>query len=424
MKSKQLWSACLSLALLALLGASALAQVGRLEGSVVKADTKEPVVGAEVQIERTDIKGSYPVKTDKKGTFLHAGVPLTGTYTVIVSAPGHQPQFFAGIRGSNSEPIKVELQPGDGRKLSLADIKAMGGGGAAGQAAKPGQKAPSAEELKKQQEEYNKAKEARDKQMADHEGMKKLFEEGQQLYANKDWGGAITKYNEAAKLDPDQQAIWGNLAIALYNRGVTNVNESLKDPTKRDPAKQDFTDAISASDKALALVEPQMADPAKGPAAKKGKLQYLKIKADSESLLAKRLGMAEMADAANKDYVAAAALAETPAEKQSFAVKGAETLREAGKGAEATAALKAILEADPENVDALYSLGLVYANEEKTWQDSANALQKFVDRAPDTDPRKAEAKTVIAALLQGNKNLVVPKSEPAGRRPAPAKKKP
>lgn len=420
MKSKQLWSAFLSLALLALLGASALAQVGRLEGSVVKADTKEPVVGAEVQIERTDIKGSYPVKTDKKGNFLHAGVPLTGTYTIIISAPGHQPQFFAGIRGSNSEPIKVELQPGDGRKLTLADIKATGGG----QAPKPGQKAPSAEEIKKQQEEYNKAKEARDKQMADHEGMKKLFEEGQQLYANKDWGGAITKYNEAAKLDPEQQAIWGNLAIALYNRGVTNVNESLKDPSKRDPAKQDFTDAVSAADKALALVEPTLSDPTKGPVAKKSKTTYLKIKADSEALLAKRLGVAEMADAANRDYLAAAALAETPAEKQSFAVKGAETLREAGKSAEAATALKAILEADPENVDALYSLGLVYANEEKTWQDSANALQKFVDRAPDTDPRKAEAKTVIAALLQGNKNLVVPKSEPAGKRPAPARKKP
>src|SRR5262249_31169531 len=98
------------LALIAFASMTAAAQTGRLEGDVVKADSKEPVVGAEVLIERTDIKGSYPVKTDKKGHFLHAGVPYTGTYTIIVSAAGCEPQFQTGIRGSFTDPLKFEMR--------------------------------------------------------------------------------------------------------------------------------------------------------------------------------------------------------------------------------------------------------------------------------------------------------------------------
>ena len=95
MKSK---NPLLVFALLACCSLSALAQVDRIEGDVVKAGTKEPVVGADVVIERTDIKGSYPVKTDKKGHYLHAGVPFVGTYAVMISAPGHEPAFQSGIR--------------------------------------------------------------------------------------------------------------------------------------------------------------------------------------------------------------------------------------------------------------------------------------------------------------------------------------
>lgn len=418
MKIKHLLSV---FALIALASLTASAQVGRLEGDVVKADTKEPIVGAEVQIVRTDIKGNYPVKTDKKGHFLHAGVPLTGSYTILVSAPGCAPTYLTGIKPTQlTEPLKIELSNGDGRKLTIEDVK-----GIQANAPKGGQQMSAADQ-KKSQEEYEKKRaevESKNKKMMEeHEAMKKLFEQAQQLAANKDYSGAINAYNEAAKLDAEQKAIWANLALAFYNRGVTNFNESLKDPSKRDPAKQDFNDTINAIGKALALVEPQLNDPAKGVEAKKDKAQYIKIKADSESLLAKRLGVVEMAEPANKDYLTAAELSSNPAEKKSFAIKGAETLREAGKNEEAVAALNAILAADPDNIDALYNLGLVYSGVEKTWQDAANALQKFVDKAPPEDPRVTDAKSVIGFLIQGN-NIVLPKSE-SDKKKAPAKKKP
>lgn len=423
MKIKHLSQVFAGCALIALASLTASAQVGRLEGDVVKADTKEPVVGAEVQIERTDIKGSYPVKTDKKGHFLHAGVPLTGTYTILVSAPGCAPTFLTNVRAINSEPVKIELSNGDGNKLKMADVK-----GIQSSAPKGGGQQMSAADQKKAQEEYEKKRaeiESKNKKMMEeHESMKKLFEQGQQLAANKDYSGAINAYNEASKLDAEQQAIWANLALAFYNRGVTSYNESTKDAantSKRDAAKQDFNDAVNAVGKALALVEPQVNDPAKGAAAKKSKGQYLKIRADAEALLATKLGVMEMADAAVKDLKEASALSDNAAEKTSFDLKAARTYYDSGKMDEAVSAYQTLLQADASNIEALYWLGLAYASQAK-FQESANTLQKFVDTAPAGDSRVAEAKSVIKDLVVGN-NLQPPKSEPQKGRGS-AKKKP
>jgi len=420
MKIKHLLSVFAGCALIAFASLIASAQVGRLEGDVIKADTKEPIPNAEVLIERTDIKGSYKASIDKKGHFLHAGVPLTGTYTLLVSAPGCEPQFLTGIRAINSEPLKIELRPGDGRKLTLADAK-----GIQANAPKGGQQM-SAADTKKAEEEYSKKRaevESKNKKMMDeHEGMKKLFEQGQQLAANKDYTGAINAYNEAGKLDPEQQAIWANLALALYNRGVTNYNDSTKDPSKRDPAKQDFNDSVNAIGKAITLVEPQLSDPAKSAAAKKQKAQYLKIKADAEGLLAKRLFVPEMVEPAVQDYRAAAELAETPADKVKFQLAAAEVYFDSGKAEESVVAYTAIIEANPDNLDAIYKLGLAYASVAK-FQESANTFQKFLDKAPESDARVPEVKAVLKDLVVGN-NLQPPKSEPDKRRPAPAKRKP
>jgi tetratricopeptide (TPR) repeat protein len=424
MKIKHLLSAFSGCALIALASLTVAAQTGRLEGDVVKADTKEPIPNAEVMIERTDIKGSYKASIDKKGHFLHAGVPYTGTYTILVSAPGCQPDFIQGIKGSHSEPIKFELRPGDGKKLALADIK-----GIQANAPKGGGPQMSAADQKKAMEEYEKKRaevESKNKKMTEeHEAMKKRFEAGQQLMNAKDWNGAANEFAEAAKLDAEQTAVWQGLALALFNRGVTNYNESTKDPTntsKKDAAKQDFNESINAIGKALALVEPQLNDPQKGAQMKKSKVAFLKTKADAESLLATKLYVVEMADAAVKDYKEAITLAETPAEKAAFELKSAQTLYDAGKMDEAVNAYQALLQADANNIEALYWLGLAYASQGK-FQESANTLQKFIDTAPANDSRVEGTKTVIKDLVVGN-NLQPPKSEPARGRAAPAKKKP
>ena len=158
-------------------------------------------------------------------------MPFVGTYTILISAPGQEPTFLTGIRPDRDMPLKIELNPGDGRKITQEDLKKFqtakgaapaAGGGAAGAAAA---KQPSAAELKKQQEEYEKAKASNEKAKADFENMKKLFESGVAKKDAKDWSGAIADFNEASRLDADQYAVWANLALVLYNRirGITSA---------------------------------------------------------------------------------------------------------------------------------------------------------------------------------------------------------
>ncbi len=415
MKIRNLLTAC---ALLAVTSIAAFAQVGRIEGDIVKADTKEPIPGAKVSIVRTDIKGNYDVTADKKGHFLHAGVPYVGTYTLLVSAPNHEPSFQAGVRPTG-EALKFELRAGDGRVLTIDDVKK-----ASGPAPKPGQPQVSAAEAKKQQEEYEKKRAEIDaqnkKNQADFENMKKLFDSGLAKMNAKDYSGAIADLSEASKVDTEQYSIWANLALALYNRGVTNFNESLKDMSKRDLAKQDFNDSIKAISSAIALVEPKINDPAKGAEYKKQLATAVKIRADSGGLLAKRLGVMEAVDPAVKDYRQAADLAEVPADKLKFQLAANEVLFDSGKAEEAVTAYTSFLETNPDNLDALYKLGLSYASVAK-FQESANTFQKFLDKAPETDPRVAEVKAVLKDLIVGN-NLQPPKSEGKGKAPAKGKK--
>jgi tetratricopeptide (TPR) repeat protein len=420
MKIKHLLSVFAGCALIALASLTAAAQTGRLEGDVVKADTKEPIVGAEVQIERTDIKGSYPVKTDKKGHFLHAGVPYVGTYTIIVSAPGCQADFVQNVKGSQSEPVKFELRPGDGKKPTPAEVKGLQASAPKGGGAAPKM---SEEEMKKAKEDYEKAKKENEEAEKFNSAIEQInvhLKAGNDAMAKNDVNAAITSFKEAVTLNPNIHISQGNLGIALQKRAVTQFNSG-----NRDAAKQDFLDSIEAMNKALAALEAQEKDPKmkNDPAQNKNnRRSYYMTRTESEAILGGKFGDSAQAEAAVKDYQVVVELTDDPAKKKDYTLKGAKVLFDSGKVEEAIAAYQKILETDQDNVDVLYELGLAYANVAK-FQESANTLQKFLDKAPETNPHVPEVKSVIAELVKGN-NITPPKSEPARGSRGPAKKKP
>lgn len=422
MKIKNLLTALAGCVLFSLLTISAFAQVGRIEGDVLKAGTTEPIVGAEVQIIRTDIKGNYPVKSDKKGHFLHAGVPFVGTYTILVSAEGCEPAFFTSVR-PDKEPLKIELRAGDGRKLTLEDTKKAAGGNTAGGPAT----APKVSEAdkKKADEEYKKAlaeREEAEKYNASIAVINLKLKEGNDAMAKNDFAAAITAFKEAVTANPTIHISQGNLAIALQKRAVKQFNEG-----NRDAAKQDFLDSVAASNKALEGLDAAekdtkiKSDPVQN---KSNRRTYLVVRAESEAILGGKYFDGPQAEAAVKDYNAVAELTDDPAKKKDFPIKGARVLFDAGQTDSAIAAYQKILDADPTNIEAWHGIGLAYANAGK-FKESADSLQTFVEKAPATDPRVAEAKTVIAELVRGN-NLPPPKSLDDGKKKgaAPAKKKP
>src|SRR5437016_4872664 len=104
----------------------ASAQVGQLRGHVImgQADgTKIPASDAAIDVFRTDLAGKYTTKTNKKGEFIFAGLPYIGDYIVAASHPAAQPNWVPGVKAGRDIDYEIELSPGDGRRLTLDEIK-------------------------------------------------------------------------------------------------------------------------------------------------------------------------------------------------------------------------------------------------------------------------------------------------------------
>ena len=133
------------------------------------------------------------------------------------------------------------------------------------------------------------------------------------------------------------------------------------------------------------------------------------------------LTQADAGAAAYDDYIA---VETDPAKKAKAEMDKALMLFDAGASDKAIVEFKKILDAQPQNVDALYGMGIAeisvgYANSDKAkLQEGVNYLQQFVDKAPDTHRFKSEAKATLAEL-KSTENVVPEKTTPAQRRKRP-----
>ena len=59
---------------------------------------------------------------------MHAGVPFVGVFTIVASGPGARPDYVPDIRVSQRPNIDFELQPGDGSRPTLDQVKAASAG--------------------------------------------------------------------------------------------------------------------------------------------------------------------------------------------------------------------------------------------------------------------------------------------------------
>jgi len=104
-----------ALAGLTLLAFGAFAQTSQISGKVLGEDG-QPLKDALIKIDRTDIKGSYKVKSNKKGEYLHAGLPL-GQYTVSIEVDGKL------IDGLTMKGVKTSMGDGSVVDFDLTKIK-------------------------------------------------------------------------------------------------------------------------------------------------------------------------------------------------------------------------------------------------------------------------------------------------------------
>lgn len=414
--------------------ANSSAQVVPASGKVTlkQADgTVAPVQGAVVEIYRTDISGKYTTKTDKSGNYIYAGIPFGGTYTIIVSAPNARPDFMAGLRLSQQGENNFTLEPGDGRKLTLDEVKAAAGaapaGGGAGSDPAAGRRAK--EEMAKREAaiEAEKAKIA-----ATNTQLNDILKAGNDALNSKNYDQAITSYDQGIQADPEQAVFHLNKSVALRSRGVDRYNAAIKakDTAGRDTAKADFKAAADASEKAVANfralgakrgAEGGAGGGAAGGAAaaptgggpKNDELNYLSARAENYRI-ALQTGNSDLADAAAKAIQEYVTVETDPAKKAKAQVSLADALLQGGQVEQSVAAYRQALTANPENLDAMYGLGIALAADpsqsKEKLTEARDALQKFAAKAPATDTRKQEA----AAAAEGiNQSLKAPAAQPA-----------
>lgn len=212
-----MYSFCRKLALsaagLLLLAAASSAQTSSLEGEVKGVDGG-PVKGALVKIERTDIKGNYKVKTDKKGHYFHAGLPL-GTYNVTLEIDGKDVDSVKGVRTRLGDPIPVNFD----LKAIKAKQDALQAAAASGTLTREQARDMSPE----QRAAIEKAMKEREQAMAKNKALNDAFNQGVEALKVKQYEAAVAAFTKASELDPKQHVVWAQLAEAYMGQGGTKT---------------------------------------------------------------------------------------------------------------------------------------------------------------------------------------------------------
>lgn len=406
-------------ACLAILTTIALAQTTQIEGTVkLKAEdgTMKPVPNVLIDIYRKDIKGKYDAKTDKNGHYVRLGMPVAGTFILVLSGPGIEPTWVDGVRLLTGEPVDVIVRPGDGTRLTLEQVQAamnqQKGGTAA--AAPPAISAADKAKIELSKKEYEAKKKEAEELQSNFDTLRTRYNQGVELMKTNQYQAAMTEFEAASGGDPGKHAAFAeltyranaNLAEAHYQIGVDLFNQK-----KREEAKPHFEKAIASVNKALTV-----ATSSTEPAAPADLIVYYNILAKNAGLLVEYYGATNIVDDTLKTIEKAEAL--DAANKGKWGVTKANMLRFSGRTDEAIAAYKAILAAEPNNIDAIYNMGLTLlaSTEKEKLQEAANALADFVAKAPAEDKRVPDAKNSLEVLKNEFK---VQAEKPSRRRGKP-----
>jgi tetratricopeptide (TPR) repeat protein len=429
MRRSYLFSAIIAAAFVWGSGITVVAQVGPLRGHVLLKQTDGTTIkaaNAQVDVYRIDLPGNYPTKTNKNGEFVYAGLPFVGTYVIAASMPNAAPAYVGNVKAGQDIDYELVLSPGDGHRLTADEAKKLAtgsssrpssGGPAKGESAEEKAKREAIEKQNAEVVEKNKKIEESNKVVTD------AFKAGNEALAAKNYDAAITQFDAGLAADPDQPALLTNKAAALKARGVNRFNAAIQskdDAAKNsglESAKADFKAAADASTKAVELLKAEAA--ATDPEAQKrqtaNKYAAYSVRAEAMRLYVSKAdpSQADAGIAAYQEYIAA----ETdPARKARGQLDLAQMLLDSGAGDKAFAEYQKILAEKPDDPDANLGAGLALfsTGDKAKYQDAANYLQKFVDKAPEDHKFKNDAKAILAELK--NTENVVPEKTSTPRR--------
>ncbi|MGI8744080.1 MAG: tetratricopeptide repeat protein [Bryobacteraceae bacterium] len=333
---------------------AAWAQISAVEGDV-KGPDGAVVKGAEILIERKDMKGTYKgAKTDKKGHYIYNGLPL-GTYKISVLMNGKVADSVDNVRTKLGDPTAINFD----LKANAEQQQALAKAAETGTLTKEQERGLSKEQkdaiekrAKENAEMVKKGKELND-----------AFNGGMQALEAKNYDQAIDSFTKASVSDPKQEAVWANLARAYNDRADTK-----KKADQTADRQADLDKAIESYNKALEL------------------------KPDQASLhlnLALALANEKKIPEAKTELEKAAQLDPTQAGKAYYNL-GA-ILINSGQTDAASDAFKKAMELDPNYADAYYQYGVVLMAKMQVAADgkvtyapgTKEAFEKYLSMKPD-----------------------------------------
>jgi tetratricopeptide (TPR) repeat protein len=365
----------------------AQAQTSSLEGTI-KGFDGQPLKDAIVLIERTDIKGNYKTKSDKKGRYFHAGLPL-GMYNITVTVDGKSVDSIKGVRTRLGDPLPVDF---DLQRIA-AQQQAMQQAAQTGQLTEemkrdmsPEQRAAIEKQMKEQQ-----AKMAKNKELND------AFNSGMSALQANNFPVAVEQLTKASELDPTQLAVWSNLAGAY---------DSWSKSTKGAESEQALAKAMELYPKVL------------------------EMKPDDAAVhnnFALALARAKKFQEAEQELAKSAAL--DPAGAGKYYYNLGAILVNTGQNEPAGAAFKKAIELDPNYADAHYQYGIYLTGKAQVAADGATtfpegtreAFEKYLELKP-TGPFADSAKGMVETMgAKVQTEYVNPDAKQ--QKKAPAKKK-
>lgn len=229
---------------------------GAFVGTVTGTDGN-PVEGAVIKIERTDIAGSYEAKTNERGRYQHFGLPL-GMYNLICEVNGAVAGREDGRRAQLGEQVTVDFDLGRTEQARQAMEKAIATGTISEelmQTLSPEQQRMIREEIDRRAEEIKSG-----------QNLNAVFNAAMEAKKARQWDVAVENFTKATALADEQNAkpetkatIWSNLASTHFEKAKTLQGDAQKAaaaealPAYDKVSELDPADADNFNNKALAL---------------------------------------------------------------------------------------------------------------------------------------------------------------------------
>jgi tetratricopeptide (TPR) repeat protein len=215
---------------IALLALVSYAQVTTLEGDVKGLDGKG-VVGAVIKIHRTDIKWDSSTKTDKHGHYIHAGVPLAGTFDITLEIDGKMVDKVLGVKVSMGDhpPVDFDLRKNGAQAAANrnAEIQKAFETGQISDDLKrqmtPEAKANLEKQIADQADKIKKNKALNDTFTAGYSSLQDAIQATDPQVKGQKYQEAVTSLEKAAELDATQASVWANLGDAYIGLAGTKT---------------------------------------------------------------------------------------------------------------------------------------------------------------------------------------------------------